>query len=337
MPTMLCRIRETIKMQRRNMHRTEKQELAISLVCLLLLGYSSIGQAADPNQDILKNIIDGVAHNDSLITSVSFDYVVDYNVSDGWRKAQLGRLKQRQPELPANLRPRTLEHTVRSGAGRFEGTNIYTTSKVVATTDGNVFVDEVISHDGTIFTQLDLTQNHATISSRERLPLSYDPRKYALWFADGQPLHSWLTEPNAVCTVVGTEPIEGTMCHVVERIKEFVTPDGSRETARGKCWIAPEKGFLVKKAIAFSTKSPDKPLSVTKCSLTKVAEGIWCYSKVGFESYPFFLTKPDVTVVVEFKNIAVNRQFERIGFTVPFPVGCLVNDQVRGVRYTVGQ
>ena len=235
------------------------------------------------------------------------------------------------------LRSPTLEHTIRTGTARFQGKDVYIASTIVAISDGKTLEDEIISHDGAIFTRLNLLRNYATISRRKKLPHFYDVRKYALYFADCQSLYTWLTNPNATYTLIGTEEVEGTTCYVVERARTFLTPDGRRETSRGRCWIALEKGFLVKKAILFDIKSPGRPLTITKCSLTQVAKGIWYYSKISFESYPLSLSKPDINVVVEFENIAVNQQLEANAFTVLFPRGCFINNQVTGKKYKVGQ
>ena len=98
--------------------------------------------------------------------------------------------------------------------------------RVITINDGKILQNEIISYDGTIFTRLDLLKNYATISKREEIPHFYDVRKYALYFTDGQPLYTWLTDPNAVYTVIGIEEIEDTMCYVVEKTRMFLTPDG---------------------------------------------------------------------------------------------------------------
>jgi len=320
-----------------NTFRPEKRWLLGSLVCFLLLIRCSITEASDPNQDILNTIVAGVEYNDSLINNVSFDYIIDRNVSDEWRNHRLERIWSRQPELPMTLRPPTLEHTVRTGVGRFERKKMYTTSNIIAVSDGKIFEDEIISHDGTTFTKLNLLNNHATISRRERLPLSYDVRKYALSFADGEPLYVWLTSPQAKYTIIGTEELEGTRCWIVERARTFFTPDGRQETSRARCWIAPAKGFLVKKAILFDVKSPGKILTITKCQMGEVEDGIWYYSNIRFESYPLSLKEPDITVVVELGNFTINQALGEDKFKVVFPAGCFIDDQVAGRKYRVGQ
>jgi hypothetical protein len=247
-------------------------------------------------------------------------------------------MKRRYQDLAKEgpLRPATLEHTIRTGTAKFEADKAYVNSRMAAAGDGKVFHDVILSHKGVTLTELDLIKNYGTISIRKKLPQFYDIRKYPMRFADGQSLYSYLTDANAVYTIVEREKVEGTMCYVIERVRDYVTPNGSQKTAKERFWIAPEKGFQVKKAIAFSTKSPDKPLSITRCSLTQVNQGIWYYSKVTFESYPLFLPKPDVIAVLELDKIVVNQQLEENAFTVPFPPGCFINDRVNGVRYRSG-
>lgn len=324
-------------MRRSNMLISEKLEFVCLLTYLLLLSFSSVCNGSDPNQDLLKTIIAGVQHNNSLIKNLSFDYVVEHNLSDEWKERRLASMRKRHPNLPSTLRLRTIDHTVNRGSARYEGNKIYAAFEFIDALDGKKLDDTIISYDGAIFTKLDVLNNHATIGKREMLPFVYDVRKYALSFADGYSLYSWLTDDSSTYKFIRTEKIEGTKCYVIERIETFLGPSKQPKTSSDRCWIAAEKGFLVKKAVSFSIKSPDKVLSITNCSLSQVAEGIWYYSKVRFESYPLFLQKPDIIEVLYLQNIVVNQPLEKSAFTVRFPSGCLVNDQVAGKKYRVGQ
>lgn len=324
-------------MRRPNTLILEKLEFVCLLTYLLLLSFSSVCNGSDPNQDLLKTIIAGVQHNNSLIKNLSFDYVVDHNLSDEWKERRLASMRKRHPNLPSTLRLRTIDHTVNSGSARYEGNKIYATFKFVDALDGKKLDDAIISYDGAIFTKLDLLTNHATIGKREMLPFAYDIRKYALSFADGHSLYSWLTDDSSTYKFIRTEELQGTKCYVVEGTETFLGPGKQPKTSTDRCWIAAEKGFLVKKALSFSIKSPDKVLTVTNCSLSQVSKGIWYYSKVRFESYPLFLQKPDNIELLELQDIVVNQQLEEDAFTVRFPPGCFVNDQVAHKKYRVGE
>ena len=327
-------------MRRLNTIRLVRPWCSTSVVCLLLLSQPLISKADDPNQAVIKQIIVGVAHNDGLISRLSFDYTVDYNASEQWRNARLQSIRRRNPHLPEVPRSFMVERAIRTGTARFEGKKLLTTSKVVAVSDGKTLADEVVSYDGSTsaFTQLNLIENRADVFACLVPSDFYDVRKCALRFTDDEPFYTWLTDPNAELKYVETENLDGTKCYVVERARDYVTPDETPITSRRRCWIAPDKGFLVKKAIVFDSRSPDRRvLTVTDCNLTEVSKGIWYYSKVRFESYPYFLPKPDIVDVLEIRNIVVGQPFEKDAFKVRFPAGCLVNDEISGKRYRVGQ
>jgi hypothetical protein len=238
------------------------------------------------------------------------------------------------------LRGPTLEHTLRTGTATFEGDKFKISSKLVASSDQKVFQDEIVTCNGVKLIELDLKENVGEISdeiNKRKAHLTFDPRTFPLLFVDGQPLHLALTAKNTTTKLVGTEEIDGTLCYVIEMVKSFMTPEGVQKQSNRKCWIAPNKGFRVKKAISYGTNSFDgKPLTITQCELTEITQGIWYYSKVTFESYPLSLPKPDVVEVLELKNIVVNKELKENAFTITFPAGCFINDEVSGMRYKVG-
>lgn len=320
-----------------------KIKLAAAMVLSVLL-FTCMVQAKDTANDSLDTVIAGVAHSDSLIANISFDYVVDYNTSDEWRIKRLEFTKKYMcnncPE-EMELRVPTLERTSCTGSTIFEGDKFKITSKWSFLSDQEVFADDVIACDGVKLTELDRKGNAARISNevdRKRGVRTPDPRNFPMRFVDSEPLHSALTAPDTNTTVLGTEEIEGTFCYVIEMVEKFVTPEGVQKQSSRRCWIAPNRGFLVKKAISYGTKSFDsKPLTVTQCELTEVTKGIWYYSKVTFESYPLSLPKPDVIEVLKLKNIVVNQEFKENAFTITFPIDYFIDDEVTGRKYRVGE
>jgi hypothetical protein len=317
-------------------------KLAVAVVLSISL-WIFVTEAKSVENSSLDTIIAGITRNDGLIANISFDYTVEYNVSEEWRIKRLEFTKKQmvnnRPE-GMEMRVPTLEHTLRTGTTTFERDKFKTTSKWLASSDQKVFQDEIVAYDGVKLTELDIKENAGNISSevdKRKAHLTFDPRNFPVLFVDGQPLHSALTAKNTTTRLVGTEEIDDTLCYVIEMVKSFMTPEGVREQSSRKCWIATDKGFRVKKAISYGTNSFDsKPLSVTQCELTEVANGIWYYSKVTFESYPLSLPKPDVIETLELKNIVVNQGLKESTFAITFPQGCLVDDKVADKKYKVG-
>jgi hypothetical protein len=318
----------------------------IKLVAAVVLSvplWIFVVKAKSVENDLLDTIIAGITHNDGLIANISFDYTIDYNVSEEWRIKRLEFTKKHMvknwPE-GMEMRVPTLEHTVRTGTATFEGDKFKTASKWLASSDQKVFQDEIVACDGVKLTELDLIESAGNISSevgKRKAHLTFDPRNFPVLFVDGQPLHSALTAKNTTTRLVSTEEIDGTMCYVIEMVKSFMTPEGIQKKSSRKCWIAPNKGFRVKKAISYGTNSFDsQPLTITQCELTEVTNGIWYYSKVTFESYPLSLPKPDVIEILELKNIVVNQELKENAFAITFPTGCFIDDKVAGKKYKVG-
>ena len=321
-----------------------KHSKAIIAVAVLSVSpwVSRIG-AQDTASGLLDTIIAGIVHNDNLISNISFDYAIDYNKSEELRAKRLEFYEKHMlKDVPGGMEIRMpdLEPTLCTGSAIFEGNKFKIASKWIFLSDQKVFADDVIACDSVKLTELDRKGNAARISNevdRKRGDRTPDPRNFPVRFVDSEPLHSALTAPDTNTIVLGTEEIRGTFCYVIEMIEKFVTPEGEQKQARRKCWIAPDKGFRIKKAIAYDIELPNRPLSITQCELSEVAKGIWYYSKVAFESYPLSLPKPDVTEVLELKNIVVNQQLKENAFTVPFPTGCFIDDKVAGRKYRVGE
>jgi len=316
-----------------------KIKLVVAMVLSVPL-WIFVVEAEGIENDLLDTIIVGIAHNDGFITNISFDYTVDYNVSEEWRIKRLEFTKRYMcdnwPE-GMEMRVPTLEHTLRTGSAIFEENKFKIASKWHALSDRKVFQDEIVAYDGATLRELDLKENTGNISDevdRRKAHLTFDPRNFPALFVDGQPLHSALTAKNTTTSLVSTEEIDGTMCYVIDMVKSFMTPEGVQKQSSRRCWITPNKGFRIKKAISYGTNSFEgKPLTITQCELTEVTKGIWYYSKVTFESYTLSLPIPDVVEVLELKNIVANQEFKENAFTITFPVGCFINDEVNGTRY----
>jgi len=325
------------------MLRSKKFKLAVAATVAVLISLFAIDASSQEN-NLLDVLIAGIVHNEGLITSISFDYTVDCNVSDEWRARRLEFTKRYMcknwPE-GREVRVPNLEPTLRTGSAVFEGNKFKISSKCLFLSDGEVFNDEIVACDGIKLMELNLKENTAYISNdidRRRAGLFFDPRNFPVLFVDGQPLHLALTAKNTATNLVGTEEIDGTMCYVIEMVRSFTTPEGVQKQSSRRCWIGPDKGYRVKKAISYGTNSFDgKALTVTRCKLTEAAEGIWYYSKVTFESYPLSLPEPDVIEVLELKNIVVNQKLKEKAFTITFSANCLVEDQIAGRRYRVGE
>jgi len=304
-----------------------------SLIVLSVLFWSPVVEAKGIEDNSLSTVINAVKRNDDLIANISFDYIVEYNVSEKWRTKQLEFTKRNMgnnwPE-GMELRIPTLEPTLRTGIGIFEGNKFKISSKWTALSDKKVFQDEVVAWNGVKLTELNLKDNIANMSDevdRREAHLTFDPRNFPLLFVDGQPLYSALTDQNTITKLMGKEEIDGTVCYIIEMTENFITPEGVQKQSRKKCWIAPNKSYRLKKTILYGTESFDsKPLTTTQCDLTEVVKGIWYYSKVTFKSYPLSLPKPDVIEVLEIKNIVINHGLKENEFEIAFPAGCFIND-----------
>jgi hypothetical protein len=106
-------------------------------------------------------------------------------------------------------------------------------------------------------------------------------------------------------------------------------------------WLEPSRGFALrgKKSIARYEDGHEEIVKLVKVTkLKKVAAGLWWPMEVSTISRPYAPGQPWRRFVYRASNvIANNPNFDESVFTVPFPEGYLVNDQVNGRKYTVGQ
>jgi hypothetical protein len=318
------------------MIRSGKSRLAVLAIISISL-YISLVEVKGGENDLLDTIVAGVAHNNSLIKNISFDYVVDFNVSEEWCNKQLELMPM---PIEQFLRAPTLEHTLRTGSATFAGGKFKISSEIIALSDHKLFVNKIVACNGNTVRELDLKGKVGYIYDVNSAPngdLMFDPRNFPVLFADGQPLHSALTGKNTNNSLVGTEEIDGTKCYIIEMVENFTTPEGTQEQSRKRCWIASDKGHRIKRGVLYKSKSIDsKPLTITDCELIEAAKGIWYYSKVTFRSYPLSSPKPDLIAVLQLDNIVINRELEENTFAITFPEGCIIDDQISRVRYKAG-
>jgi hypothetical protein len=106
-------------------------------------------------------------------------------------------------------------------------------------------------------------------------------------------------------------------------------------------WLDPNRGFAL---LRFDDLRKDKDgneqvkssINVTK--LEEVAENIWWPMEVYFVQCPRETDKPWKRIVYRASNVVANDpNFDEKVFTVPFPDGYLIDDQVAGKKYRVGE
>lgn len=129
------------------------------------------------------------------------------------------------------------------------------------------------------------------------------------------------------------EELRGIQC-----IKAACIPDDS---FRQEWWLDPNRGFAL---LRFDDLRKDKDgneqvkssINVTK--LEEVAENIWWPMEAYFVQCPRETDKPWKRIVYRASNVVANDpNFDESIFTIPFPEGYLIDDQVAGRKYKVGE
>jgi hypothetical protein len=129
------------------------------------------------------------------------------------------------------------------------------------------------------------------------------------------------------------EKLGGIQC-----IKAACIPDDS---FRQEWWLDPNRGFAL---LRFDDLRKDQDgneqvkssINVTK--LEEVAENIWWPMEAYFVQCPRETDKPWKRIVYRASNVVANDpNFDEGIFTVPFPDGYLIDDQVAGRKYKVGE
>jgi len=110
---------------------------------------------------------------------------------------------------------------------------------------------------------------------------------------------------------------------------------------RNEWWFDPARGFAL---LRYDNLRVDQDgnervkssINVTK--LEEVAENIWWPMEAYFVQCPRETGKPWKRIVYRASNVVANDpNFDESIFTIPFPEGYLIDDQVAGRKYTVGE
>ena len=113
------------------------------------------------------------------------------------------------------------------------------------------------------------------------------------------------------------------------------------DSAPTEWWLDPNRSFALLRIDALrkdkdGNEQVQSSINVTK--LEEVAENIWWPMEVYFVSCPSETDKPWKRIVYRATNVVANDpNFDENVFTVPFPDGYLIDDQVAGRKYTVGE
>ena len=270
------------------------------------------GEAAD---DPIGRILTGVSENAVAIKSISFDYSMEYLLSEQWKakKKESWQRQLNEKQLPETLREElsrapSIESTLRSGAFIRDGTAFKMINKVVAISDQKLFIDESIISDGVNLTRINSKSKSATISNAKdynNVALNYFPDEFQLLFLDGRTIQEIFESGRSDFIYIGQEQYDGTECEVFEISRSYKTPEGANKFTKDRVWIAPESGFLIKKGISFKA-DPSKPINSIKTESKEVSNGLWYYSEIVFESFPSGNTEPDVTMILTINDIKIN-------------------------------
>lgn len=105
-------------------------------------------------------------------------------------------------------------------------------------------------------------------------------------------------------------------------------------------WLDPSRGFALLGCERVSTRNGRDRLSlrIEVNELKEVADGVWWPTQVTSIRAPFEPSEPYRRFVYRASNVVANDpNFDENIFTVPFPDGYLIDDQVAGRKYRVGE
>ena len=106
-------------------------------------------------------------------------------------------------------------------------------------------------------------------------------------------------------------------------------------------WLDPARGFALLGHDNISIREDGSERVSTRIRVTKlkeVAEGIWWPMEATSISSPIKTGEPYSRTVYRASNVVANDpNFDESIFTIPFPDGCLIDDQVTGRKYKVGE
>lgn len=146
----------------------------------------------------------------------------------------------------------------------------------------------------------------------------------------------WADDPNSTVPSYfefTCEAFEGVQC-----IK--ITLKGS-EWLQKNWWLDPARGFALvgykhTGILKDGTQLLRKSIEVTQ--LKEVANGIWWPIKATVILEPLTSGEPYRRIIYQASDVVANvSNFDENIFTVPFPDGCLIDDQVAGKKYRVGE
>lgn len=327
---------------------SEKFKRCIFMVVAVLfavLPATAENVSADSN-GVLESVLSALLGNKAKYADISFDYSLDYSTSAEYRSIRRAKAQTNTPEdSPEQAPPEdpTIEGFVRAGSVVFEGDKLKIDSKIITTSDGEIFQDEIAAYDGAVFREYDFLNNSGSISSNmshRESDLTWDIRNFCLLFMDGEDLYDVLSRSDTNAVFMGTEQIDGETCWVVEITRDAEIYIGSQlqqAQVRRKCWLAIEKDCLLKKAIAYKTRYPDRVIhSTTDCELTEISKGKWYYKGITFKSYPLNRPEPDVVMVLELDNIKIDEPVDANNFVVKFAPGTVINDDINKTTYRAG-
>jgi len=149
-------------------------------------------------------------------------------------------------------------------------------------------------------------------------------------------LFRWADDPNTKvisCFTFTREEFQGVQCiKIASKAAEF---------SRQSYWLDPNRGFALlghkyTTTLEDGTEVLRNYIEVSK--LKEVAAGIWWPTEASKVSRPYEPGKPYRRFVYRASNVVANNpNFDENIFTVPFPDGYLIDDQVAGRKYTVGE
>ena len=132
---------------------------------------------------------------------------------------------------------------------------------------------------------------------------------------------------------VALEEFEGVEC--------IIFGTGEKKWGHISYWLDPSRGFALLGHDNISIREDSSEWVSTRIRVNKLKEvtpGIWWPMEAYVESDPLNPGEPYTRTVYRASNVVANDpNFDENIFTVPFPEGYLIDDQVVGRKYKVGQ
>lgn len=312
------------------------------LVCgLLALGGTGISGADPFSEATLGMLRFGIRHAERATSRIQFKYRItnvpsQASVADQ-RAHLLSQLNGLPPDQLNELRSPGLESSARTGAVTAFGTKYAISGRTQALRDHEDFEEKEVFYDGLLVRTLNVADRRLSVEQASNTPsdIFWNPRTYPYVFMEGRPLSGALAAANIDSQITGIEDVDGTRCMVVDMRVKNLDMDGLPTEARRICWIAMDKGFMVKKAVAYSVRHPGEVISKTECELSEVAPGIWYYRRVQFRSMQVGIdaSTPYWTSVLEIRDIELLDREPHAAFSVNPMDADVIEDHVTGALY----